>query len=744
MFSVFIMVFSLLSILSASFAYQMPYLQMLLIALACCVIQRLLFSNKKRFLLFLGMLIVAAVAGGIYTEYNQLWEVVRGNLGDFFMTYIYSVELEDYYIGVFHQRALMVIIGLIAAEIYAILYHYRYTFFIPLAGHLVILFLANKADLLTSYYDFGAFFIYLVGVFAYLFDFFVGDYLKLPKGALKRSAIILTAVFGMSVALAGLSLHSFYENPFVEQSKGSQSGTTYDLIEADTDYEIAVKRQMRSQDYTLQTNFDYEGVEVFVVNTDKVDRLYSQTFATYDNGQWVNPEALESALGYEGEALEIEQEVLDSENIFHKESIQVSYRRLQTNMLLRPEIIQDLYLLNEDTDTNAELDEDNASTSESHSFLVEPDGSYELFEAENDEDVYVGYGFMYTLTAYLPKYGTEAFEQYMSDISAEDDGGNDDFQAIFTEVPEDIEPIRELTQSIVPSGASRMEAANVVRDYLKENYTYDEEPDLPEGGEQIQAFLFDTQAGFCQQFATSMALMLRSIGIPTRFVVGYSINNQLPEDLPEALIYGPEAGLDEDIHVYDRNAHTWVQVFYPGYGWIDYEPTPGIAVTEFVDPTKLDLETEYDVEPTTVNASAVSLNLLLYIIAAVIVLLISMVLMVLVRRRLYKSPQQQMKSLHQSTIMYLEAYGIERRPAETLREYSLRVDHLMRIQGNPYHSLIAPMEEVFYNEETPSEELLKDMNDYLMEIKPMVKRMMTTFAYRRIVIKELISRLHKK
>ncbi len=736
MFSVFMMVFSLLSILSATFAYHMAYGQMFLIAVGCCLVQRIVFSNKKRFLIFLGILLIGTMLGITYIEYYNLWDGVKTELLDFVMTYVYSVRLTDYYIGGFHQKALMVIIGLMAAEFYWVLYKFRYTFFIPLGIHLIILFLANRAGLLITYYDFGAFFIYLVGAFVYLYDFFVEDYLHIPTGALKRSAIVLTVIFGLSVSIAGLGLHNFHKNPFIKVKEGNVGGVTYELVEPDTDYEILVKSQMRSNEYTLQNSFEHEGLELFVVRTDKIDRLYTQTFSTYDNGRWINTEALDDIQDYETVITDISPEPLESADLFHQESIQVSYRRLQTNMLLRPEIMQDLYLIDSD------------SEHESTTFYEMPDSAYELVEEgesdENEVSNYLGYGFMYNLTAYLPKYGTQEFNRFLNDLGNQEISITDDFNDLFAAFPEGMDQIRELTLSIVPENATRMEASEAVSDYLKANFTYNEEPNLPEGPEQIHAFLFDVQEGFCQQFATSMALMLRSIGIPTRFVVGYTIDTTLFDDLPEELIYGPEAGVDDSIHVYDTNAHTWVQVFYPGYGWIDYEPTPGIVVTEFVDPSEVDTEMDIDAIDTENRGESSSYTMIWYAIVVAGIVLLSILVVWVIRRRLYRTPLQRFKQMHLLIVMYLEAYGVARKPGETLREYGNRVDQLVRIPGQQYDSFIAPLEEVFYNEEAPDEQIFAAMQLYLKEVKTLVKRMMTTFAYRRIVIKELVSRLRKK
>jgi transglutaminase-like putative cysteine protease len=85
-------------------------------------------------------------------------------------------------------------------------------------------------------------------------------------------------------------------------------------------------------------------------------------------------------------------------------------------------------------------------------------------------------------------------------------------------------------------------------------------PKAPAGVRPIDNFLFVSQRGFCQDFSTAMNVMLRMLGIPSRQMAGFS------------------AGvLDDKTHQHFVNAieaHSWVEVFFPGYGWIPFEPTP--------------------------------------------------------------------------------------------------------------------------------------------------------------------------
>ncbi|HEX2110948.1 MAG TPA: transglutaminaseTgpA domain-containing protein [Gaiellaceae bacterium] len=90
-------------------------------------------------------------------------------------------------------------------------------------------------------------------------------------------------------------------------------------------------------------------------------------------------------------------------------------------------------------------------------------------------------------------------------------------------------------------------------------FTYDESPPPREGEPPLVAFL-GTKRGYCQQYAGAMALMLRYLGIPARVAAGFTS--------------GTYDEQDDQWVVTDHNAHTWVEVYFPGHGWVEFDPTP--------------------------------------------------------------------------------------------------------------------------------------------------------------------------
>ena len=81
-------------------------------------------------------------------------------------------------------------------------------------------------------------------------------------------------------------------------------------------------------------------------------------------------------------------------------------------------------------------------------------------------------------------------------------------------------------------------------------------------------FLTVSHRGYCQYFASAMGSMLRSLGIPTRLVSGYGPGTTRAQS--------GRAGQREQT-VSTSDAHSWVEAYFPGYGWIPFEPTPAVG-----------------------------------------------------------------------------------------------------------------------------------------------------------------------
>jgi transglutaminase-like putative cysteine protease len=120
--------------------------------------------------------------------------------------------------------------------------------------------------------------------------------------------------------------------------------------------------------------------------------------------------------------------------------------------------------------------------------------------------------------------------------------------------------VRQLSENITANTTTPYQKVLKINDYLAK-IPYDTDIKAPpEGTDGVAYFLFTQKSGFCVHFASAMAVMLRSVGVPTRLAIGY---------LPG------EPGEEQDEYILlDRFYHAWPQVYFPEYGWIDIEATP--------------------------------------------------------------------------------------------------------------------------------------------------------------------------
>ena len=144
-------------------------------------------------------------------------------------------------------------------------------------------------------------------------------------------------------------------------------------------------------------------------------------------------------------------------------------------------------------------------------------------------------------------------------------GRETDMATIFEQNP-GIRPYRvvyDLARQIVGGTTSPYVATVRLEDHFRRgSYRYEETPEQASGGvPPIVHFLTRTRAGHCQYFASTMALMLRYLGIPSRVAAGFT-SGRYDQRTREWVVV-------------DHDAHTWVEVWFRGIGWLPFDPTPG-------------------------------------------------------------------------------------------------------------------------------------------------------------------------
>ncbi|MDQ6928212.1 MAG: transglutaminaseTgpA domain-containing protein [Actinomycetota bacterium] len=123
--------------------------------------------------------------------------------------------------------------------------------------------------------------------------------------------------------------------------------------------------------------------------------------------------------------------------------------------------------------------------------------------------------------------------------------------------------VTRLAAEITFGASTPYDKARALQDWFRSSFTYDLNVAPGHDDSAIERFLFVTRRGYCEQFAGSYAAMARSLGLPARVGVGFTS--------------GDKAG-DGLFHVTGKEAHAWPEVYFTGFGWIPFEPTPGRAV----------------------------------------------------------------------------------------------------------------------------------------------------------------------
>jgi len=136
----------------------------------------------------------------------------------------------------------------------------------------------------------------------------------------------------------------------------------------------------------------------------------------------------------------------------------------------------------------------------------------------------------------------------------------DEIKNLYLQLPELDPRIKQLAEKITENSHNEYDRAANIERYLKTHYAYTLDLSGPKTDDPLAYFLFTRRAGHCEYFAAAMTVMLRDLGIPARYVGGF---------LP-----GEYNDLGGDYIVRASDAHTWVEAYFPAYGWITFDPTP--------------------------------------------------------------------------------------------------------------------------------------------------------------------------
>jgi transglutaminase-like putative cysteine protease len=157
----------------------------------------------------------------------------------------------------------------------------------------------------------------------------------------------------------------------------------------------------------------------------------------------------------------------------------------------------------------------------------------------------------YAIESQMPRFAAEALRAASTESPPD---------PVFLELPDDLPAAVTVNAREVTAGQpTPFDQMVALQDWFRTEFTYSTEIPEGHGNSAIESFLED-RVGYCEQFAGTFAAMARALGVPARVAVGFT-QGELQED-GSYLVLG-------------RNAHAWPEVWFDGYGWVPFEPTPG-------------------------------------------------------------------------------------------------------------------------------------------------------------------------
>lgn len=311
---------------------------------------------------------------------------------------------------------------------------------------------------------------------------------------------------------------------------------------------------------------------------------------------------------------------------------------------------------------------------------------------------------------------------------------------IYGQLPNNISPrVRKLAMDITSKHNNDYDKAKAIEKYLRSNYKYTLSPsEVPKDHEFVDYFLFEGKEGYCTYFATSLAVLLRSVDIPCRYVEGFLAKYE---------------GSDVR-NVPGTDAHAWVEVNFGEYGWLTFEATPAYPLVGFQSQEKVEAAPIPTAEPNMPAAPAapvepnsrirdgepedeeisntkvnkpkkISLwNRIFLVIIAIIIIRVLYILLqnAYIEYKLKKATGKAYSSIYFSNILgYMKKLNVVMLQEETMREYWYKVKYVLAEEYQQGDCVISLLERLRYSQEPIEEADLKLLEEY----RKMLKRFVT-------------------
>jgi transglutaminase-like putative cysteine protease len=185
----------------------------------------------------------------------------------------------------------------------------------------------------------------------------------------------------------------------------------------------------------------------------------------------------------------------------------------------------------------------------------------------------------YTVISQLPIIDEAGLRTATAGVPA----GMEEYLQLPTTLPQ---RVKDLAQQVTASGATPYDKVKLLEQFLQQTYSYTNNPDTSKAKSKdfVDQFLFEVREGYCDYYSTAMAVMSRAIGMPARWVKGFASGSveSIPEDIQQMMQDASSDVVNRDgagiYTVKNSDAHSWVEVYFAGWGWVQFEPTSGFSL----------------------------------------------------------------------------------------------------------------------------------------------------------------------
>ncbi len=351
------------------------------------------------------------------------------------------------------------------------------------------------------------------------------------------------------------------------------------------------------------------------------------------------------------------------------------------------------------------------------------DDKYDIayYRINRDSEVFL------ELVAKPQKVTEESFEEAKKELEVGDEVSYEDYVSYHDSIRQKYLPETEISPKMQAYMDELLEGADSDYEKLRRmeemfhSFHYTHTPgDLPESisseAEYLDYFIFEKQEGYCSYYATAFVLLARANGIPARYVQGYAV----------------PMGKRRRSEVDSSTGHAWPEAYLEGIGWVRFEPTPGMRVSEswltdeeVRNNKKNDVDTAPVVLPPSVEDEEEEVKEPIHLewyqivipvaVGALFILLIFAV-MAIVKKVRYATLSERGKavSICKNSLDLLKRVRLGRKDEETLSEYALRVkDELPKERL----SFIGTYEEILYSEREVTEADRRQLEAGFKELK---------------------------